>query len=245
MQLRTIVKSVLPFPVLRFLRAAHRDHVFRRGMRRFLQDPESCAQCGNTVVNDLIYGWGNEGWSASDEYLASCIEHALHTKGPILECGSGLSTILIGIIAKRRRITHWALEHSPEWAAKTQRYLRLYEIDSVFLCVKPLSDCGNFCWYDPPMESMPESFTLVICDGPPATTKGGRQGLVPVMGTRLATGSVILLDDAVRAHECVVARQWGRELGTYSEFYGHSTPYIKLIVGSVRLQTNGTDRPSG
>ena len=43
---------------------------------------------------------------------------------------------------------------------------------------------------------MPAHFNLVIWDGPPErTTRGKRQGLLPVMDKHLAMNCVILLDD--------------------------------------------------
>lgn len=79
---------------------------------------------------------------------------------------------------------------------------RLYQSSS------PLKDYGDFCWYDAPLESMPDSFSLVICDGPPGATKGGRYGLVPFMRDRLRSGCVILLDDAEREEERTIAARW-------------------------------------
>jgi hypothetical protein len=199
-------------------------------MKQFMKYPDACKHPGNTVLTDLIYGWGNEAWSALNEYLAVCIDNALTSRGPILECGSGLSTILIGAIAKKRGQSHWALEHTPEWAAKVQRYLNRYKLDSVVLHAKPLKDYGDFCWYDAPLKSMPDSFFLGICDGPPGSTKGGRYGLVPVLRERLKPGCVILLDDAGREQERAIARRWEAELGASLETFGSQKPYIKMTV---------------
>jgi hypothetical protein len=230
---RSLGRLMLPAPVRRRLRAAQRALTFRRAMRRFLKDPEACAQPGSPVLADLVAGWGNRGFSAKDEYLADCIRHALAAKGPILECGSGLSTILVGVVATRRRLHHWALEHAAEWAARTGRYLRRYELD-VALCVAPLDDHGAFWWYDAPLQSMPERFALVVCDGPPGQTKGGRYGLVPIMRQRLEQGCVILLDDAGREEELAIARRWEGELGASLRILGATKPHIEMIVGGSR-----------
>jgi hypothetical protein len=229
-QLLSIGKSVLPSRIRRLLRAVHRDLVFLRAMKRFLKDPDACTHPGNPTVMDLIYGWGNESWSAQDEYLANCLDHALAAHGPILECGSGLSTILVGAIAKKRGQHHWALEHTPAWATKVQRYLSRYKLDSVVLCVKPLKDYGDFCWYDAPLESMPGDFALVVCDGPPGHTKGGRYGLVPIMRERLKPGCVILLDDAGREQELAIARRWETELGARFTILGSTKPHLEMTV---------------
>ena len=233
-RLRSIVKLFLPSRIRSFLVALHRDFVFRRAMNRFLKDPDACTEPGNPVVSDLVYGWQNEAWSAHDEYLVACIDHALTSRGPILECGSGLSTILIGAIAKKRGHCHWALEHTPWCASKVQRYLNKYKLDSVVLSVKPLKDFGDFCWYDAPLESMPDSFFLVICDGPPGSTKGGRYGLVPIMRKKLRPGCVILLDDAGREQELTIAKRWEVELGAPFEIIGTNKPYIEMTLTGMK-----------
>jgi len=195
-----------------------------------MKDPDACTHSKHPVLADLIYGWGNATWSALEEYLAACIHHAMASRGPILECGSGLSTILLGVIAKKRGQSHWAFEHKPEWATKVQIYLDKYKLDSVVLCLNPLKDYGNFCWYDPPLESIPDRFSLVICDGPPGSTKGGRYGVVPIMLERLEPGCVILLDDAHRTPEIEIAKRWATELDSTFEICGAKKPYIKMTV---------------
>lgn len=232
-----LVRSAIPIPIKCRLLGLHRAFVFWRAARRFMRNPEACAHPGNPVLIDLIYGWGNESWSALDEYLAACLRQVLSSSENTLECGSGLSTILVGFIAKGRGRSHWALEHSPEWAGRVQRCLTRYGLDSaVVLCTSPLKDYGHFCWYDPPLESMPSRFDVVICDGPPGTTRGGRYGLVPIMKDRLKAGCAILLDDASREEERAIAERWRAELGASSELCGASKPYIKITVLDPRNQ---------
>ena len=224
----TYYKSV-PSLVRSFFLGKRRDSVFQQAMQQFLQDPGACASPGNPILTDLIYGWGNEAWSAKDEYLACCIDHALKSNGPILECGSGLSTILLGAVAKRQGQLHWVLEHKPAWATKVQNYLNNYQLDSVVYS-RPLKDYGDFCWYDAPLDKMSDSFFMVVCDGPPGRTKGGRYGLIPTMRERLQSGCVILLDDAYREAELKIAKRWGSELGARFAIQGISKPYIKMVV---------------
>ena len=228
--LRTAAKALLPASARNRLRAARREFVFQRAIKRFVRDPGACADEGSRVLTDLVYGWGNEAWSAQNEYLAECIRQALACDGPTLECGSGLSTVLLGVVAKQRGYAHWTLEHTPEWATRVQAYLDRYGLDSVALSTTPLKDYGAFSWYEPPLESMPEQFSLVICDGPPADTKGGRYGLVPVMGARLRPGCVILLDDASREQERAIGTRWTSEVGASLEIAGSAKPYLRLRV---------------
>ncbi|MBA3584816.1 MAG: class I SAM-dependent methyltransferase [Gemmatimonadetes bacterium] len=229
-RLRRIVKPLFPSRWRRFLRAVQRDLVFRRAMKRFLKSPETPREFDDPVLLDLVYGWGNESWCGRGEFLADCINQAITSRGAILECGSGLSTILVGAIAKKRKQKPFALEHLPQWADRVQKCLDRYHVNSVTLCSTPLIDYGGFHWYHTSRESLPGNFGLVICDGPPGGTMGGRYGLVPVMRGRLTPGCIILLDDALRDEELAVARRWEEEIDATVECLGERKPYIRVTV---------------
>src|SRR5678815_2448547 len=104
-------QRVLP-SLMRNLRDAHKSYVLRQTLAEFERKPGCWRKPPPEMVSRLIYGWGNESWSALDEYLVRCIQEASACDGNILECGSGLTTLLMGIIAKRRRIQVWSLEHN-------------------------------------------------------------------------------------------------------------------------------------
>lgn len=200
-------------------------------IKRFIESPKASLNPDNGILRDLISGWDNLSYSAHDEYLTSCIFNSLiHSTSPILECGSGLTTILIGIIADQSYNTIWSLEDSEVWGNRVRVILDAFNINSVHLLVKPLKDYGSFFWYDPPLNSMPERFGLVICDGPPGNTIGGRYGLLPVMRSRLANGTLILLDDASRPDEQIIMDRWKQEFKIKAEFAGIRKPFCKIIM---------------
>lgn len=161
----------------------------------------------------LISGWSNEGYAANLGYLEAVAKSSVMTQGPILECGSGATTILLGILCARRNIEVWSLENSLEWKDRVTKALEHNRISGVRVCASPLVEYGEFVWYDPPLAQMPKEFSLVVCDGPPGTTRGGRYGLIPVMGSRLPPGSTILLDDAGRPGELELIKEWENEAG--------------------------------
>lgn len=163
------------------------------------------------LLRELRAGWGNRDWAAPLDYLEEVARQAAATRDPILECGSGLTTLLLGLVAARRGIEVWSLEHDPAWHARVARALDLPGMGTVHLHLAPLRDYGAFAWYEPPLAQMPSSFALVVCDGPPEGTRGGRYGLMPVIGERLAPGAVVLLDDAEREGERGVVRRWDVE----------------------------------
>lgn len=162
-------------------------------------------------LSELVAGWSNEGYAANLEYLEAVAKSSLTTRGPVLECGSGATTILLGLLCGRRDVEVWSLENSVEWQGCVNQALSSNRISAVHVCTSLLIEYGDFVWYDPPLRQMPNRFSLVICDGPPGTTRGGRYGLLPVMGDRLPPGSTILLDDAGRPGEAELIEKWEKE----------------------------------
>lgn len=177
------------------------------------------ASPSSDMLARLETGWSNEGMAAQLRFLEEVARRAVSTPGPILECGSGLTTLILALLAARRGVDVWTLEHFPDWHSRVSEALLRYSLPHINNILAPLKDYGDFSWYDPPLEQMPEQFALVVCDGPPGTTKGGRVGLVPVLKTRLSPGAIILLDDAHREEEARAMAQWAEIIKFDSVLY--------------------------
>lgn len=224
-----LAKVVLPKSLRSSLAKRYRKYLFTQCMRKFIRDPLINID-NNELLSNLVYSWGNVRWSALDEYLRACLKAVLESDGPILECGSGLSTVLMGVVAQRGRNVVWSLEHNDHWGLKTRMVLSHYEIESVKLCTAPLRDYGEFDWYDPPLELMPSKFSVVVCDGPPEATRGGRFGLLPVMKRHISSRCTILLDDAFRERERAIAYEWTSALNANAEACGTQKPFVKITI---------------
>jgi hypothetical protein len=160
----------------------------------------------------MIEGWGNEGWSADSSYLEAVCDWASEIRGPILECGSGLSTVLLGMVAPGR-VT--SLEHLAAWRQRVRLAAARHGIP-VNVVHAPLVRYPSFDWYSLP-DSLTSPFELVICDGPPSQTAGGRYGLLPVVGHLLTRKAVILIDDIDRTDEQALVARWKNEFGVQCE----------------------------
>jgi hypothetical protein len=216
-------------PVYRTVRTNYREYFFRHAMKMILAD-SVCLKSDNKVMSEFIYGWGNEGYSESGEYISDCVGFARKAKGPILECGSGLTTLAVGSIAKQLNNTVWSLEDNEYWGRRIGKYIKQYHIDSVKLDINPLKDYGEFSWYEPPLNIMPGGFALVICDGPVRITKGGRYGLFPIMKKRLKSGCIILLGGAVSEEEHSIVQRWTKEIRSNYEIRGSKHPYFVITL---------------
>lgn len=210
----------------------YQQFLFWRSMRRYLRAAAQGQETADpNLLTDLVRGWGNS-WSVQLEFLEGTLNEARRTDGPILECGSGLSTLLIGAVAQARGIKVWSLEHEPKWAERVQKYLRKYGINSVTLCLAPIRSYGDFDWYSSSsLQTLPAKISLVVCDGPPGGTRGGRYGLVPVMLDKLRPDCTILLDDGARAEERAIAERWSKVLNATPELIGSEKPYFRVKAG--------------
>jgi hypothetical protein len=108
------INRVVPAPLRRALRTAHRQRVFRRavGDLRGLSAEEDPSE---ELLSALVYGWGNSAWSALGPYLTVLRRHALETDEEIVECGAGLSTIVLAVACEARPSAIVSLEHDPNW----------------------------------------------------------------------------------------------------------------------------------
>ena len=210
------VKRLIPPQIKRPARSLVLAYTFRQAMRELANLPVGEMPSRELLVK-LRTGWDNLGWDAKLGYLEEILRRALVTEGPILECGSGMTTFLLGQLAGRRGVETWSLEHHDGWHKRVSKTIADYRIPGVHHCYAPLRDYGEFNWYDPPLAEMPREFGLVICDGPPDLEHGGRYGLLPILGDRIKPGAVILFDDAREPGQPEVLERWTAERGVSVE----------------------------
>ena len=220
--------SVMPRPVRRVLKEAVCAYRLRRAMREFTSLAPG-ARPTRSLLAELQAGWGNEWYAARTDYLEELAARAAETSGPVLECGSGLTTLLLGLLAGRRGVEVWSLEHLPAWHARVSEVLARYGVPRVRACLAPLRDYGSFDWYEPPLAELPREFRLVVCDGPPGSTRGARYGLLPVLGPRLTHDTLILLDDAEREGEREALRRWREEANLRADVRETPTGTFALV----------------
>lgn len=242
-----LAKSILPIdPIRNYVRMTKQRALLKRALDELAHDPWRALEAGSDIPRRLIEGWGNASWSTDDEYLIASMSELRRTEGPILECGSGLSTIVLGIVARQMGREVWTLEHDAQWGERVGKALAERGVASVHLCVAPLKNYGDFSWYDPPLDAMPRQFGLVICDGPPGKGHGGRSGFLPVMRNRIAARCTILLDDTIRDEERSIALRWSDELGAPAQFCGKRKSFAAIRVGldgGANPAGNGAESP--
>jgi hypothetical protein len=228
----SIPKRLIPAGARRWLSERERRIRWWAGFRAF-RNAHDPADLDEKHFVDLATGWGNEGWSADTAFLRACIRAALTGSGPILECGSGLSTMLLAECCARNARRLFSLEDDLYWFNRVKSCLTQHGLELAQVVFAPLRSYGPFDWYS--RYSLPEScevnsFDLVVCDGPAGTTRGGRFGLLPVMRSVLPARCQMLVDDAERDHERHMVTKWARMTPLEVEFIGEVEKYARITL---------------
>jgi len=171
------------------------------------------------LVASLRAVWGNGAWPADTGFMADAMACVLRTPGPFLDCGSGLSTIVLGVLARERGTAVWSLEQDAEWARVVQSRLDMLGLGNVTLVHAPLELVDGAVWYGFDDRIMPRHFPAVFCDGPsvgrsrwPAPVhEAWRSAVVKELRKRGITFETILLDDAEDPRCPALRDAWHRE----------------------------------
>jgi predicted O-methyltransferase YrrM len=142
---------------------------------------------------EMTLDWGNDPFSAGIELLAWSADVARKAQGPILEAGSGLSSLVMA--AANPKITVHCLESSDEWARKLQDAAQKLEIQNLVIHRCPLVNR----WYSA-VDVPWKAFDVVVCDGP-KRSDGDREILLSEMDKHGCHPKVVLVDDAVTEAE--------------------------------------------
>jgi hypothetical protein len=138
------------------------------------------------------------------------IVHGARTR--IVECGSGVSTVVLARLLRERGAGRLvALEHDRHWAALVHEQLRREALDGTARVLDaPLE--GEPPWYGPArLVEVPDELDLLVVDGPPACDAGHgmrRAPALPRFEERLVVGAAVVLDDIARPGERDVLAGW-------------------------------------
>ena len=118
--------------------------------------------------------------------LTSLMLMARRAKGPIIETGCGLSTLIMAAANPDQIV--YCLEHDTGYAKKLRGWANAAGLTNIGLCVCPIKDG----WFDLSDMDLPEHFALGLNDGPPRD-EGRREDFYKRFGN---CTDIIYADDA-------------------------------------------------
>ena len=204
------LRGLLPAPLKRPLRRMRDALGSRRRQRRLdscVRELRRQTRAGSVeprLLGRLRAAWGNDSFSIDESFVCEVAARALTGSGPFLDCGTGLSTLVAGVIAEERGARVWSVEQDAEWYEQVRGTLERLQVGSVELRHTPLQRYGDYVWFDLSGLRLPPAFSHTFCDGPAVWRAqwpeplhaNWRAGLVPILQQRGIDFGEILLDDA-------------------------------------------------
>jgi predicted O-methyltransferase YrrM len=169
-----------------------------------------------------VFKYAGNPWAADAGVLAMVTGIARKCRGPIIETGSGLSSVLMGAFGERV----YSLEHAEHYAAQTLAWAEEAGVENTGICCAPMKDF----WYDIDKFDLPRKFAFGFCDGPPRFF-GTRMKFFELIAPRC---TVIAVDDfqsdMTYANK---VRQWARDHGYEVQILGRAALLTKAAALSL------------
>lgn len=154
------------------------------------------------------------GWKADVGLLECLADHIIREKPTtIVECGAGASTLIIAKALEKaglRNPTFISFEQHRDFCERTEHWLEEFGARSEIrhAPLKRAPEPWPGLWYD--HGPLPEQIDLLVVDGPQWTIHPFTRGAAETLFARLRVGGTVILDDAARPGERIVARKWRR-----------------------------------
>ena len=161
-------------------------------------------------------------WATRPDFLLGLTLH-VKTELPrvIVECGSGVSTLVLARCAEMNGIGHvYSLEHLPDFADKTRQEIARHGLATyatVFTSPLIHHDINNEQWLWYSFQTLLlDTIDLFVIDGPPGDTgRLARYPAGPLLFNQLSPHAAVFLDDTYRSEEREILERWGLEFPEY------------------------------
>ena len=174
---------------------------------------------GGWTLDDLTEATRYVGnpYGALEDTLACAVRLARDAEQPILELGSGLSTVLMAAATEQMV---YCIEHHALHVAKLRQLSAEAGVTNIGICIAGIKDG----WYDPAdFGGLPERFSFALVDGPPRGV-GDRELFWNHFGGQV---DAVIIDDADDEQYRDLVVQRARELNMRSVFLEPRTMLLR------------------
>ena len=153
-------------------------------------------------------------WKADTGLLTLIVDLIFeHQPKTVVELGAGASTLIAARAIQRAgyggRLVSY--DQHADFVAATSAWLSDNEATAEIRHAPIASPSGRWSdlWYD--LDGVPDVINLLLIDGPPWVIDAQVRGKAQCLFDRMAPGALVVLDDAARPGERLVAKGWKRD----------------------------------
>jgi predicted O-methyltransferase YrrM len=152
-------------------------------------------------------------WKADVGLLELVTDHILANRPQVVvEFGTGASTLIIARALRKAGVDadFISIEQHEDFAQQTRAWLAEHGLAADLRSAPLAPSPGGWpgLWYD--HDALPDRIDFMLVDGPPWSIHPFTRGAAETLFDRIPVGGTIMLDDAARPGERVVARRWRR-----------------------------------
>lgn len=180
-------------------------------------------------------------WKADVGLLSLLAEHVISKRpATIVEFGTGASTL---VLAKALEIAgggHFiSFDEHIDFVIATRNWLAEHDL-TADIREAPLLPTQNWpgLWYA--HGELPQTIDLLFIDGPPWTIHPFTRGAADRLFGRVSPGGTIILDDAARPGERLIASRWRRDWPDF-DFHLVKSGAKGTLIGRRRCESGGPD----
>jgi predicted O-methyltransferase YrrM len=153
-------------------------------------------------------------WKADVGLLDRIVDHiAAERPETVVELGAGASTLIVArtlqLLGRGGRLISY--DQHDAFVEATRVWLADHGLCADLKHAPITSGSGRWAdlWYD--LDAVPDSIDLLLIDGPPWAIGPTVRGKASRLFSRIKRGGTVMLDDAARPGERLVARRWQRD----------------------------------
>jgi predicted O-methyltransferase YrrM len=160
-------------------------------------------------------------WKADTGFLHSIVD-AIDALRPqhVVELGAGASSLVIAQALRRASGGHLhSYDQHADFAQAVSTWLAEHGLsaDMNHAPLGPPPGDWPGRWYG--LRSVPDHIDLLVIDGPQWSLHPFVRGSAEILFDRISVGGMVMLDDAARPGERVVARRWRRDWPNFDWFF--------------------------
>jgi hypothetical protein len=205
-----------------------RQHGFDRAAKQLVAGSNVAAT--DRLVADLFAYWGDPLQQSDERFMRSCLAEARVADGPILQCGTSLTTLVLGAICDQspeQKKQLWCLEQDSHWANLMRSWLTEYQVGSAHVIHSRARLFNDYVWYSLDPNRLAKKYQLVICDGGRATVQGAI-GAISRLHRRFAEKFVILIRNVTSQTDMKHLATWARTQNAACVLIDKTEGFVKI-----------------
>lgn len=149
-------------------------------------------------------------WKADTGFLTYIVDHIERARpAMVVELGAGASSLVVAKALQNNGGGQLiSCDQHGDFVAATRQWLNEHGVDAEMRATPLARAPGDWpgIWYD--TGPLPERIDMLVIDGPPWTIHPYVRGAAETLFHRLPVGGTVMLDDAARPGERIVAARW-------------------------------------